>query len=82
MPKNINPSKLIKMNPQTIRSCIKYFEKVTMNEIKQAHACPEYDEIELTDYAKDLVDKNSKRKPLGLTNYAKHLLNKGRNNNI
>jgi len=53
-----------------------------MNEIKQAHACVEHDEIELTDYAKDLVDKNSKRKPLGLTDYAKHLLNKGRNNKI
>ena len=70
------------MNPQTIRSCLKYFEKVTMNEIKQAHACVEDDEIKLTDYAKYIVDKNSKRKPLGLTDYAKHLLNKGRNNNI
>ncbi len=51
-----------------------------MNEIKQAHACVEHDEIELTDYAKGLVNKNSKRKPFGLTDYAKSLLNKDCNN--
>ena len=48
--------------------------------MKQAHACVEDDEIELTDYAKSLVNKNSKRKPFGLTDYAKSLLNKDCNN--
>lgn len=70
------------MNPEAIRSCIKYFEKVTMNEIKQAHACVEHDEIELTDYAKCLVDKNSKRTRSGLTEYADYILNKSCNNKI
>jgi len=70
------------MDAQAMRSCIKYFEKVTMNEIKKAHKYEDCDKIELTDYAKCLVDKNSKRKRSGLTGYAEYILNKSYNNKI
>lgn len=70
------------MNSEAIRSCVKYFEKVTMNQIKEAHAFVEHDEIELTNYAKDLVDKKLKRNPLQLTDYAEYILNKNCNDKI
>jgi hypothetical protein len=53
-----------------------------MNEIKKAHRYEDCDKIQLTDYAKCLVDKNSKRKRSGLTGYAEYLLNKTCNNKI
>jgi len=72
------------MNKETIRSCVRYFEKVVLNEVKEAHT---YDTVQLSDYANYLIEKNDpakkpKRKPFELTSYAKHLLNKDGNNSF
>ena len=75
------------MKTETLRSCVKYFEKIVLNEVKQAHKDHTYDTVELSDYAKHLIDKNypskkPKRKAFELTSYAKHLLNKNSNNSF
>lgn len=67
------------MKTETLKSCVRYFEKVIMNEVKQAHT---YDKIELSDYAKELIDKKEESMRFELTSHAKALLNKDGKNNF